>query len=59
MGRKLRFDDIDKFKEKINDYFEVMDKTNRPYTISGLAYYLGTNRMTLLNYRNKRMNRNQ
>lgn len=53
MGRKLRFDDIDKFKDKVEEYFEVMNKTNRPYTVSGLAYFLGTNRMTLLNYKNK------
>ena len=40
-------------QEKVDEYFEVMDKTGRPYTMSGLAYFLGTNRMTLLNYRNK------
>lgn len=49
-----KYKDIDTFKEKVDEYFDVMDTTGRPYTVSGLAYYLGTNRMTLLNYRNKR-----
>ena len=53
MANKFKFKDIETFKNKVEEYFEVMDKTNRPYTMSGLAYFLGSNRMTLLNYRNK------
>lgn len=36
---------------KEGDMMEVPDP--KPYTISGLAYFLGTNRQTLLNYEQK------
>lgn len=66
MSRPLKFESADDLSERINDYFyhcdthlkvvvtkegdmvEVPDP--KPYTISGLAYFLGTSRQTLLNY---------
>ena len=39
-------DDIDK-------YFAECDEKEKPYTVSGLAYALDTNRQTLLNYEEK------
>lgn len=53
MGRPLKFQDVDKLQEMIDDYFETMDKEKRPYTICGLAVHLDTCRDTLLEYQDK------
>lgn len=50
---KFKFDNPEIFKQKVDEYFEVMEITNRPFTMSGLAHFLGTNRMTLLNAKNR------
>ena len=52
-GRPLKFQDIDKLKKDIDDYFKECDENNRPYTVSGLAYALDTSRRTLLDYEYK------
>lgn len=44
---------VDELQEKIDEYFNYCDENGKPYTISGLAYYLGTSRQTLCNYREK------
>lgn len=65
-GRPLKFQSAEELHEKVQAYFDecdnrtdtVLTKTGdlvkipnpRPYTISGLAFHLGTNRATLLNY---------
>lgn len=41
------------FKAKIDEYFLHCDEFKKPYTVSGLAFFLGTNRMTLLNYKKR------
>jgi hypothetical protein len=48
--RPLKFKTPEELQRKIDEYFDMCDENNKPYTISGLAYYLGTNRQTLLNY---------
>ncbi|MBS4200287.1 hypothetical protein KHA93_11660 [Bacillus sp. FJAT-49732] len=66
IGRPLKFESAAELDEMIRAYFDSCDSRTeihftksgepievpnpRPYTISGLAYYLGTNRQTLLNY---------
>lgn len=41
----------EELKEKIEEYFNSYCESNKVYpTITGLAWYLGTNRMTLLNW---------
>ncbi|WP_057766704.1 terminase small subunit [Cytobacillus praedii] len=68
-GRPLKFKNADELEEAIRAYFDYCDErvdvkftkegemieipNPRPYTISGLAYYLGTTRQTLLNYEQK------
>jgi hypothetical protein len=50
MARPLKFQSVEELQQKIDEYFEMCDEKGKPYTISGLAYYLDTNRQTLLNY---------
>lgn len=52
-NKPCKLDNPEEVQAKIDEYFEVMDKCNRPYTMSGLAYFLGTNRMTIMNSRNR------
>lgn len=52
VGRPLKFSDINKLKKMITDYFFDCNTNKRPYTISGLAKALGTNRQTLCNIEN-------
>ena len=44
------FNDVKEVEEKINAYFNYCEEKEKPYTMSGLAYYLGIDRKTLLNY---------
>lgn len=48
-GRPKKFQNIDEFRERINEYFDRCDERERPYTVTGLAYHLDTNRTLLLN----------
>lgn len=48
-GRPLKWPNFDEFQTQINDFFDTCDREDRPYTITGLAIHLGTNRMTLHN----------
>lgn len=68
-GRPLKFKSIQELQERIDSYFDECDKTiikriknksgdliyevTKPYTITGLAEYLETNRETLCNYEEK------
>lgn len=65
-GKPLKFKSAKALQEKIDEYFDECDNRTtkvitkagiivdmpdpRPYTITGLALALGTNRQTLLNY---------
>jgi len=48
-GRTNKFQDIDEFRKLINEYFDLCDEQERPYTITGLAYHLDTSRTLLIN----------
>jgi hypothetical protein len=66
VGQPLKFKSVEELQTKIDDYFDYCDnrivnvldkkgevqkvKQPRPYTLAGLAYYLDTDRKTLLNY---------
>ena len=50
VGRPKIFNDVKEVEKKINAYFNYCEKKEKPYTMSGLAYYLGIDRKTLLNY---------
>ena len=50
VGRPKIFKSVEEVEEKINAYFKYCEDKDKPYTMSGLAYYLGIDRKTLLNY---------
>jgi DNA-binding XRE family transcriptional regulator len=52
-GRPLKYKSVKSMQEDIDKYFAECDENGKPYTVSGLAYALGTNRQTLLNYEEK------
>ena len=52
-GRPMKFKTPEEIELKANEYFEMCDKEHRPYTITGLAIALDTDRQTLINYTNK------
>lgn len=49
-GRPRAFNSVEELESKIKDYFEYCNKENKPYTMSGLAYYLDVDRKTIVNY---------
>ena len=53
VGRPKIFNDVKEVEKKINAYFNYCEKKEKPYTMSGLAYYLGISRQTLVNYSNQ------
>ena len=52
-GRPLKYTSVEDMQRDIDKYFAECDEQKRPYTVSGLAYALGTNRQTLINYEEK------
>jgi hypothetical protein len=52
-GRPLKFNSAEEMQTAINQYFAKCDAEDRPYTVSGLAVALDTNRQTLINYEDK------
>ena len=50
-GRKMLYS-LDTLKAKINDYFNMCDEQERPYTVTGLCVHLKISRDTLLQYEN-------
>ena len=50
VGRPRSFKSVEEVEEKINAYFNYCEEKEKPYTMSGLSYYLGIDRKTLLNY---------
>ena len=53
LGRPKIFNDVKEVEEKINAYSNYCEEKEKPYTMSGLAYYLGISRQTLVNYSNQ------
>ena len=53
VGRPKIFNDVKEVEEKINAYFNYCEEKEKPYTMSGLSYYLGISRQTLVNYSNQ------
>ena len=53
VGRPRAFKSVEEVEEKINAYFNYCEEKEKPYTMSGLAYYLGISRQTLVNYSNQ------
>lgn len=53
VGRPRAFKNVEEVEEKINAYFNYCEEKEKPYTMSGLAYYLEVSRQTLVNYSNK------
>lgn len=53
VGRPRAFKNVEEVEEKINAYFNYCEEKEKPYTMSGLAYYLEISRQTLINYSNK------
>lgn len=52
-GRPLKYNSVEEMQNDIEKYFAECDEKQKPYTVSGLAYALGTTRRTLLDYQEK------
>jgi hypothetical protein len=52
-GQPLKFKSVEELQKKIDAYFKRCKEEKEPYTITGLAISLGTNRQTLINYEKK------
>lgn len=52
-GRPLKYNNVEDMQIDIEQYFAECDENGKPYTVSGLAYALGTTRRTLLDYQEK------
>ena len=53
IGRPLKYESVEEMQRDIDKYFADCDENKKPYTVSGLAYSLGTTRRTLLDYEEK------
>jgi hypothetical protein len=53
VGRPRSFSSIEELESRIDDYFEKCESLEKPPTMSGLAYELGIDRKTLINYSRK------
>lgn len=51
-GRPLKFTNPDELEAKIEEYYKWAKENKKHITITGLAWFLDTNRRTLLNYEN-------
>lgn len=56
IGRPLKFKSPEELQKKIDEYYQWAKDNKKHLTISGLAWYLDTNRQTLLNYENEDSN---
>ena len=50
MARPKLYTSVEQMQEIIEEYFDVCDEKEKPYTMSGLAYALDMDRRSLLNY---------
>lgn len=53
VGRPPKYETVEELEALIEQYFIQMDEEDRPYTITGLAVALGTDRSTLIEYAGK------
>ena len=53
VGRPLKFQSVEHLQSLIDKYFEECDETGEPYTITGLACALDTDRAALVRYEHK------
>lgn len=53
IGRPLKFKSPKEIEDKANEYFKECDEKGKPYTITGLAIALDTDRITLIRYEDK------
>ena len=53
VGRPLKFQSVEQVQTLIDKYFEECDETGEPYTITGLADSLDTDRAALVRYEHK------
>lgn len=53
IGRPVKFNSVEELQQQIDAYFAERDEMEKPYTITGLALALDTNRQTLINYEDK------
>jgi hypothetical protein len=49
-GRPLMFKTPKALENKVNAYFRECDRRKKPYTITGLAVYLGTSKQIVCDY---------
>lgn len=49
----MKYKTQEELQKGIDKYFKDCDKNEKPYTMSGLAYSLGIDRVTLINYGKK------
>lgn len=49
-GAPKKYTEVELLRKKIDSYFKLCDKLNKPYTLSGLALSLDMDRKTLYNY---------
>jgi len=55
MGRPLQYKTCEELEAKCNEYFDICDETDEPYTVPGLAYELGfESRTSIWNYKSKK-----
>ena len=52
-GRPLKFQSVEQLQTLIDKYFDECDIKNKPYTITGLANALDTDRAALVRYEHK------
>jgi hypothetical protein len=52
-GRPMKFKSPQEIEKLADEYFKMCDEKGKPYTITGLAIALDTDRKTLLNYEEK------
>jgi len=51
--RDFNFKTREELQCAVDSYFDTMDNDKRPYTIAGLAYFLGVCRATVYNYESR------
>lgn len=52
-GRPLKFKTPEELESKIEEYFQWAEDNKKHITVTGLAWYLDTNRQTLSNYQDE------
>lgn len=53
IGRPRIFNSQEELEQKIMEYWRRCEQNNKPYTLSGLALWIGVDRKTLYNYSEK------